>query len=99
MREKEKPQLLYQKLGHTMVNLVNDDTAGRCLSIGDKWVRRVSIGADAPTQQTAKCAIFFSVTEKKYIPSYLFYTCDLPPIFSFSHSTVSRIVLLSGLGV
>ena len=27
MREKEKPQLLYQKLGHTMVNPVNDDTA------------------------------------------------------------------------
>ena len=25
MREKEKPQLLYQKLGHTMV--MNDDTA------------------------------------------------------------------------
>ena len=26
------------------------------------------------------------------------YTYDLPPIFSFNHSTVSRIVLLSGLG-
>lgn len=30
--------------------------------------------------------------------SYLYYTYDLPPIFSFNHSTVSRIVLLSGLG-
>ena len=33
------------------------------------------------------------------MPFISFYTCDLPPIFSFSHSTVSRIVLLSGLGV
>ena len=51
----------------------------------------------------------FSATEKKeraagqatrsyaYF-SYLYYTYDLPPIFSFNHSTVSRIVLLSGLG-
>ena len=43
MREKEKPQLLYQKLGHTIVNPVNDDTAGRCLSMGDERVRSASI--------------------------------------------------------
>ena len=53
--------------------------------------------------------MFFSATEKKgrlvkspvamHTFHIFFYACDLPPIFSFSHSTVSRIVLLSGLGV
>ena len=56
-------------------------------------------------QQTTKCSMFLALAKRKGggssrpVAMHIFYTCDFPLIFPFSHSTVSRIVLLSGLGV
>ena len=98
-----------------MANLMNydtkDDAPNRVQSrvhLHPTLTEQLWLCADASMQQTAKCLRFLALPKRKSgwsshpqlcIPFISFYACDLPPIFSFSHTTVSRIVLLSGLGV
>ena len=98
-----------------MANLADYDTRGDApfrvqqrVHLHPTLTEQLWLCADAPTQQRAKCSMFLAIPKRKggwsshpqlCIPFISFYACDLPPIFSFSHTTVSRIVLLSGLGV